>query len=497
MNFIKRIIKKIISKLLSQILREMKDIKETQEEILNNNLGLNANIKGLKNENIGLDANIKEVDKNIKELKNNDEVNNKIDKLNDYVLRIEQENIKLKKYIENIALTINRRNSVEKIRVVFLIHNVESWYTMQPIYEGMLQDNKFNPIIISVPRNYNSHDGTFEDKAKNYLKGKYKNVISFENSESIPNDIMYILNPDIVFRQSPWEDDIPEVFRTDNIKQFKICYIPYGIITIPIDELHFNQNLHKYAWRLYCESEFHKECYKKHNIIEDSNVVISGYTKFEQMSKLLNEENENLVWPIKRKNKSALKILWAPHHSLEGWFGFSTFNIIYKDIYNLALNNNDIEIVLRPHPALTDVMNNSGLIKKEDLEDYYQKFNNLDNCYIDFNEEYVNLFKYSDLIITDGVSFLFEYIMTGKPIIHTDSKKNIGFNEFGKQFESSWYKAYSFDDLKEYIDMIKNGEDPLRAKRLKLKEKLFDFSEENKPSKIIINDIKNSLLNKV
>lgn len=45
--------------------------------------------------------------------------------------------------------------------------------------------------------------------------------------------------------------------------------------------------------------------------------------------------------------------------------------------------------------------------------------------------------------------------------------------------------------------MIKNGEDFFRVKRLKLKEKLFDFLEENKLSKIIINDIKNLLLNKV
>lgn len=89
------------------------------------------------------------------------------------------------------------------------------------------------------------------------------------------------------------------------------------------------------------------------------------------MSKFLNEENENLVWLIKRKNKLVLKILWVLYYSFEGWFGFLIFNIIYKDIYNFVLNNNDIEIVLRFYLVLIDVMNNFGLIKKEDLEDYY------------------------------------------------------------------------------------------------------------------------------
>ncbi|WP_252237954.1 CDP-glycerol glycerophosphotransferase family protein [Clostridium sp. VAP51] len=481
MNAVKCIVKKIISKLFSQLLMEIEQVKDIQKEILNQNIELDGNIKELKNNNI-------------EELNYKSEINNKIDNLNNYIIKIEQENTRLKNYIANISLTLDRKKSIRKIRVAFLIHNVESWYTMQPIYESMLEDSVFDPILISVPRNY-SHNGIFKDKSKEYLRRKYNKVISFESIEKIPNDIMFILNPDIIFRQSPWEDDIPDVFRTENIKQFKICYIPYGIITIPVDELHFNQNLHKYAWRLYCESKFHKECYRKHNLILDSNAVISGYTKFEQMNKLLNNDSEELSWPIKRKTKPSLRILWAPHHSLEGWFGFSTFHIIYEKMYDFALNNNDVEIVLRPHPALTDVMNNSGLIKKDDLEEYYKKFNDLDNCYLDFNEEYINLFKYSDVLITDGVSFLFEYIITGKPIIHTDSKKHIGFNEFGKQFESSWYKGYSFNDLKQYIEMIKNNDDPLLEKRLELKEKLFDFSNENKPSKIIINDIKNSLLN--
>lgn len=496
MNSIKKLIKKIIKKLLSEIFREIEQVKDIQNQVLDSSIEI-------KNKNIELSQDIKELEKkndklneNITELKNSSEIANKIDELSSYIGRVEQENAKLKNYIENITLTINRKDSIRKIRVVFLIHNVESWYSMQPIYEAMLKDDEFNPIIISIPRNYNSHDGTFEDKSTEYLERKYNRIISFKNYENIPSDILYILNPDIIFRQSPWDDDIPEVFRTNNIKQFRVCYIPYAVNSLPLNELSLNQVLYGYAWRIYCQSEFDRESYRKYNLVSDLNALVSGFTKFEQMSKLINENNKKLVWPIQRKTKSPIRILWTPHHSLEGWFGFSTFHIIYEKMYDFLLNNSDIEIVLRPHPALTEVMNNSGLIGKEKLEEYYKNFNNLENGYVDFSAEYINLFKYSDILISDGVSFLFEYIITGKPIIHTDSKKHIEFNEFGKQFESSWYKAYSFDDLIEYISMIKNGNDALLEQRLSLKENLFDFSEENKPSKIIIDDIKSSLLNK-
>lgn len=502
MNFIKSIIKKIIIKLLSPVLLEINRIEEIQNniimkndssnEIINKILDQTNNINNLYEEILEQNRHI---DIRIEEIKNNG-TQDTINQLQERIKFIEDSNNEFNDNLEKISLSISRRYSINIIRVVFLIHNVESWYTMQPIYEYMLQDSAFNPIIISVPRNYNSHDGTYEDKSTEYLGKKYKNVISFKSYKSIPNDIIYILNPDIIFRQSPWDDDIPDVFRTENIKQFRVCYIPYAINSLPSTELSFNQSLHKYAWRIYCESEFHKEGYRKNNLVADSNVIVSGYTKFEQMNKIINEDYKDLVWPIKRKIRPSLRILWAPHHSLEDWFGFSTFHIIYEKMYDFALNNSDIEIVLRPHPALTEVMNNSGLIKRDKLEEYYERFNNLENGYVDFNEEYINLFKYSDLLISDGVSFLFEYLITGKPIIHTDSKKNVGFNEFGKQFEKSWYKAYSFDDLKEYIYMIKEKNDSLLEERLNFKKKLFDFSEENKPSKIIINDLKSSIFNK-
>lgn len=163
-------------------------------------------------------------------------------------------------------------------------------------------------------------------------------------------------------------------------------------------------------------------------------------------------------------------------------------------MYEFAKENTDIEIVLRPHPALTETMNNSGLISKEYLQDYYNRFNSLSNCCLDKNQGYINLFKWSDILITDGVSFLFEYIITGKPIIHTDSRCNIGFNEFGKQFESSWCKAYSFGDIVKIIETLGNGNDPLKNNRLKMKNKLFDFTEGRIPSKLIVDDIKNALI---
>lgn len=99
---------------------------------------------------------------------------NRLDKINKNLqkglIKTNKETTNLNNNLKNLSLMINRRHSVNRIRVVFLIHNVESWYTIQPIYERMLKDNEFEPILIAVPRNYNSHDGTFEDKAKVFLE---------------------------------------------------------------------------------------------------------------------------------------------------------------------------------------------------------------------------------------------------------------------------------------------------------------------------------------
>ncbi|MFQ9617346.1 MAG: hypothetical protein ACLRY8_18310, partial [Clostridium butyricum] len=166
------------------------EILEMFVEIINSQKQLNDKVTNLEVSNIELDSKVN----NLKEYYDNTIINriNDIDcmfidnknnllQIKGNLEFIDSKNKTVEENLNYIMLSLNRKNSNKRIRTVFLIHNVESWYTIQPIYENMLEESEFEPILIAVPRNYNSHDGTFEDKASKYLKAKYSKVITFDN----------------------------------------------------------------------------------------------------------------------------------------------------------------------------------------------------------------------------------------------------------------------------------------------------------------------------
>ena len=77
-------------------------------------------------------------------------------------------------------------------------------------------------------------------------------------------------------------------------------------------------------------------------------------------------------------------------------------------------------------------------------------------------------------MITDCVSFLGEYLPSKKPLIHLVSDFN-PFNEFGKSFIDSFYKAHDFEEFSQIFNevvVLKN--DYKRDERLDKIKILYD-----------------------
>ena len=59
----------------------------------------------------------------------------------------------------------------------------------------------------------------------------------------------------------------------------------------------------------------------------------------------------------------------------------------------------------------------TGFMNEFEYDEYVAQWNNLPNAYLYNKGNYIELFKTSDLLITDCSSFLLEYMPTLKPII--------------------------------------------------------------------------------
>ena len=69
--------------------------------------------------------------------------------------------------------------------------------------------------------------------------------------------------------------------------------------------------------------------------------------------------------------------------------------------------------------------------------------------------------------MADAGSFLLEYLPTTKPILYLKDPDGPGLNKSGA-FTSQYYRAGNFDEIRRFISMVTEGEDPGREERLRL-----------------------------
>ena len=94
---------------------------------------------------------------------------------------------------------------------------------------------------------------------------------------------------------------------------------------------------------------------------------------------------------------------------------------------------------------------------------YKERYKRIQNANIDNSKKYLEVFYSSDFIISDMSSILVDYFLTEKPIIYCH--KTNQFNEFGSKIAEGFYWVHNWEELKRTIEMLKNGDDPLKEKR--------------------------------
>ena len=168
---------------------------------------------------------------------------------------------------------------------------------------------------------------------------------------------------------------------------------------------------------------------------------------------------------LRLKNKK--RIIYAPHHTFLSEYNYqmATFAENGKLIQEYALNHPEFEWIFRPHPSFSEKLIQNNILSETEIENYYKKWESIGNIYTE--SDYYELFATSDCLITDCISFLAEYLPTGKPVIHLRSKKqNCKFNSLLQKITENYYKIYNNTELIKTLDslLIENN-DYLQKKR--------------------------------
>lgn len=381
----------------------------------------------------------------------------------------------------------------DKIVIVFLVEEIHTFSMYYGIFLAAQNREDIVPYVLLMdyvsPHVAQTHETKIETTELR-LKEQY----GIDAIKASKINALKELRPDFVFLPNAYEDERPAEFAIRKLKAFtKVCVASYGMFMTNRAIEHYSIEFFQYCWRIFIDSPMLLESCKKYLSSDlycklEKKMVVSGLSKIEVMRDWIQLRPDNEIWKLSR-DANVKRIIWLPHHSLT-WvdglgdnavkLGFSTFMKYYNYFLNLARRNSRIEIVLRPHPILFTAIEKSGLMTKEELEAFKNSLNSLPNASINesFNDSYMDLFVSSDAMIGDGVSLLPEYAVTGKPILHTmhTEKNRASFNEYGELLVKDFYKAYSENDIENFVyNILGKNNDYMRDQRMEsLRSALYE-----------------------
>ena len=395
-----------------------------------------------------------------------------------YNLKIEQ-NVK---YIEKNKLKVRKKlkqklNSGKKLNVVFYVYDETKW-KCQSIYDLLAKDSRFSAKVLVTKTSCMNKDNSSYISSED-LKRTYKFFVERGINAECAYDTekscfmpFKKFNPDIIIYQHPWyvkTEQGPVV-----CSKFALTgYIPYyfPIETVDID---CGLRFHQYVENYYILDDYTKQkCLKKNPELKDKLKVV-GYPYLD----LYNNDDSD----------SAEYIIYAPHWTLGGkGLAYGTFEWNGKFMLDYAKSHPEKKWIFKPHPLLYKALQDFGIMTEKEAKEYYSEWGKIGIKYE--SGDYLALFKQSKMMITDCSSFLGEYFVTTKPLIHLMSEKS-QFRNSGNPILKTYYRANNLEELKVLLETLPER-DSLKDLRLQTLKEIG--VGENIASKKIIDDILNQI----
>lgn len=344
----------------------------------------------------------------------------------------------------------------ERIKVVFLLIHDSCW-KYDGVYHLMEKDARFEPIVVICPFITYGEEHMLRMLQQSYetFKNEGYNVINtFDKISGTWLDVKKTIQPDIVCFTNPNALTRPE-YLIFNFLENLSCYVPYGFKNSYIFHADYNRPFQNFVWKFFLETDIHKKLAQHYAQNKGVNTLVTGYPG---MDKLLQNDYKPLdVWKI--KVKKVKRIIWAPHHTIEGMgetLDYATFFSYAETMFEIADKfQENIQIAFKPHPLLRLKLSTPEVWGKEKTDQYYDDWDKLPNGQL--NEgDYIDLFLTSDGMIHDGSSFVFEYLYTNKPVMflfHDDAISD-RFSELGKMALEKHYHGKTRIEIEEFLEKV-------------------------------------------
>lgn len=368
----------------------------------------------------------------------------------------------------------------EKINIVFVCHRPAVWGALHSVYDALSADSLFCVKILAIPNKKElpdlgfSHDVYETEGAEAFWK-EYHCINGYDYATKKWFDLKE-LKPDYVFFQQPYDVMRCYEYRSNIVSRYaKICYVSYFAPCeygkqydecLPED---FLRNVSFFFSQNTVDDRYVKKRIK-HVYRGMTKVFLTGYPKYDYAKKYAS---------AKKHQDGQYRMIWTPRWTTnEGLCSFFE----YKDkLLEYCKNHMDTDLVFRPHPQAFLEWRSTGELSEEEYKLFLQKISDQENVHIDQSGDYYPLLYSSDCLLTDMSSIVFDYLLTGNPIIlcMPDNVQN-----YYEDVMDGLYRVSSWDELLQTLAKLKNGDDPLLKTRKEIITKRMNISEEGAGRKI-------------
>ncbi len=352
-------------------------------------------------------------------------------------------------------------------RVAFLTFYYEAWDALAEIHERMLNDPRFEVVVVAIPRRLTG-DQNFDDAS---ATSAFFDSIGVEHVVAGGFDLEAYA-PDYVFINYPWQRNYQPQFRVENLARFtRVAYVPY--YSLPMAEEGFEphhagtnsqvaphlytQRSHQLASLVFTQTADVAQAYG-HTSRGNSHVHHVGSTKIDALTREVD----------KFEVDDRLTLVWAPHHSYSPhWLNFGVFAQMHTQMLDWARSHPEVEVILRPHPFMFGTLVDRDVISAADLEAWRTAWLALPNCSIDTDSGAAQILAKAQILLTDGISFLAEYpLATGRPAIFLENQGHWRFTAIGELAAAACVRLNSFAEFADGFDFILEAGLPDRTAEL-------------------------------
>jgi hypothetical protein len=384
--------------------------------------------------------------------------------------------------LSTVNMVARRTHRPDRIRCLFLIHYMEAWDGLADVVELMRAAPDFEPIVASIPRRLPASDW-FRDEEISHRRLEASGVphIRLYGDSQLALDTIRQLDPDLIFRQSQWEADVPPGFSAENLGSARLALIPYEVfntienVRLPgsVRDSATDSWYHRNCWAVFCANEMVKaRADAMSPATRASQYVVTGHPKVARIRRAL----EAAPAPADRP----FTVMWSAHHSIgDHWTKFGLFPVIWPQMVQWARERPEWHFVFSPHPSLLTVMEAADPpLSPESVAQFWEQWNALPNTEFDPGGQdgtYGALFARSDVCVSDGISMLVEFQIANKPVIHVAREGHVAFNDIGQICQRGWHTVTSVEAAKGLVAGFAAGEpDPLAQAQMEVVAQVFE-----------------------